>query len=103
MCAAVQDPPGTGRGSQRSAEAELGVDARALPRVPGVSHRVVQLQESVRLHLAEAGVGPPLGLLHGWPQHWWGWRRLIPERARDHHVLVPDLGGLGWSKAPPGN
>jgi len=103
MCAAVQDPAGTGRESPRSPEADLGVDARALPGVPGVSHRAVQLKAGVRLHLAEAGVGPPLVLLHGWPQHWWCWRRLIPELARDHHVLAPDLRGFGWSDAPPGD
>jgi pimeloyl-ACP methyl ester carboxylesterase len=57
----------------------------------------------VRLHLAEAGAGPPLLLLHGWPQHWWSWRRLIPSLAQTHRVLAPDLRGWGWSDAPPGD
>jgi pimeloyl-ACP methyl ester carboxylesterase len=56
----------------------------------------------VRLHVAEAGEGPPLVLLHGWPQHWWCWRHLIPELARHYRVLAPDLRGWGWSDAPPG-
>jgi pimeloyl-ACP methyl ester carboxylesterase len=70
--------------------------------VPGVVHRDV-LVGGVRLHVAEAGDGPPLVLLHGWPQHWWCWRHLIPELARSYRVLAPDLRGWGWSDAPPGD
>ena len=57
----------------------------------------------VRLHVAEAGEGPPLVLLHGWPQHWWSWRHLIPRLADSYRVLAPDLRGWGWSDAPPGD
>ncbi|HWF31597.1 MAG TPA: alpha/beta fold hydrolase [Solirubrobacteraceae bacterium] len=57
----------------------------------------------VTLHLAEAGDGPPMLLLHGWPQHWWCWRRVIGRLARDHRVIAPDLRGFGWSDAPPGD
>ena len=73
-----------------------------LPHVPGVTHRDVVVGD-VRLHVAEAGEGPPLVLLHGWPQHWWCWRHLIPRLARRHRVLAPDLRGFGWSEAPPGD
>src|SRR3954463_14264076 len=74
-----------------------------LPSVPGVRHRDVAVGGGVRLHVAEAGDGPPLLLLHGWPQHWWCWRHLIPALAADHRVLAPDLRGWGWSDAPPGD
>jgi len=57
----------------------------------------------VSLHLAEAGAGPALLLLHGWPQHWWCWRELIPRLATEYRVLAPDLRGWGWSEAPPGD
>ena len=73
-----------------------------LPAVPGVSHRNVAL-DGLNLHVAEAGAGPPLVLLHGWPQHWWCWRRLIPALARSYRVIAPDLRGWGWSDAPPGD
>jgi pimeloyl-ACP methyl ester carboxylesterase len=75
-----------------------------LPAVPGVQveHRDVALPDGTRLHVAEAGAGPPLVLVHGWPQHWWAWRRVLPELARERRVLCPDLRGLGWSDAPPG-
>jgi pimeloyl-ACP methyl ester carboxylesterase len=40
-------------------------------------------------------------MLHGWPQHWYEWRKLLPALSRDHRVLCPDLRGFGWSDAPP--
>ena len=73
-----------------------------VPPVPGVAHRDVQVG-AVRLHVAEAGAGPPLIMLHGWPQHWWSWRHLIPAFAQSYRVLVPDLRGFGWSDAPGGD
>jgi pimeloyl-ACP methyl ester carboxylesterase len=75
-----------------------------LPEVTGaeVHHRDVVVG-GVRLHVAEAGSGPPLLLLHGWPQHWWCWRELIPHLAQDYRVIVPDLRGWGWSDAPAGD
>ena len=72
-----------------------------LDPVAGVRHRTVAVP-GVDLHVAEAGDGPPLLLLHGWPQHWWSWRRMIPSLAATYRVIAPDLRGLGWSGAPPG-
>jgi pimeloyl-ACP methyl ester carboxylesterase len=72
------------------------------PSLAGVRHRSVQLS-SMRMHVAEAGEGPPLVLLHGWPQHWWSFRFLIPELSERYRVIAPDLRGLGWSDAPPGD
>jgi pimeloyl-ACP methyl ester carboxylesterase len=56
----------------------------------------------IRLHLAEAGAGAPVLLLHGWPQHWWCWRMVIGRLAGHYRLLVPDLRGFGWSEAPGG-
>jgi pimeloyl-ACP methyl ester carboxylesterase len=78
----------------------------ALPEVPGVTHRRVRAGD-IEMHVAEAGDGaggaggPPILLVHGWPQHWYAWRKLIPELAREYRVIAPDLRGLGWSDAPP--
>ncbi|MCA1187923.1 MULTISPECIES: alpha/beta fold hydrolase [unclassified Saccharopolyspora] len=71
------------------------------PEVPGVEHRYVQVG-GLRVHVAEAGSGPPLVLLHGWPQHWYLWRHQIPELARSYRVIAPDLRGHGWTDAPAG-
>ena len=72
-----------------------------LPDLEGVSHRMVDLP-GARIHVAEAGSGPPVLLLHGWPQHWFVWRRVIPLLSAHHRVICPDMRGFGWSEAPPG-
>jgi pimeloyl-ACP methyl ester carboxylesterase len=64
-----------------------------LPRVDGVEHRWVEAG-GVRLHLAEAGEGEPLVLLHGWPQHWYEWREVIGPLAERYRVICPDLRGF---------
>ncbi|HKP08740.1 MAG TPA: alpha/beta hydrolase [Microbacterium sp.] len=70
------------------------------PLVEGVRHRFVDIP-GLRMHVAEAGDGPPLLLLHGFPQHWWAWRRVIPGLAAHYRVICPDLRGSGWTDAPP--
>ena len=40
-------------------------------------------------------------MLHGWPQHWYEWRHLVPTLSRRYRVICPDLRGLGWTDAPP--
>jgi pimeloyl-ACP methyl ester carboxylesterase len=73
---------------------------RPLPEIPGVRHAWHQAGE-VRLHVAEAGEGPVVLLLHGWPQNWFEWRELIGPLSQHYRVVCPDLRGLGWSDAPP--
>lgn len=72
----------------------------ALPEVAGVTHRSVDVG-GLSVHVAEAGTGDPLVLLHGWPQHWYCWRRLVPLLADRYRLIMPDLRGHGWTDAPP--
>jgi pimeloyl-ACP methyl ester carboxylesterase len=72
-----------------------------MPQLPGVEHRFVDL-DGLRIHVAEAGDGEPLVLLHGWPQNWWSWHRLIPLLADRYRVICLDTRGSGWSDAPRG-
>jgi pimeloyl-ACP methyl ester carboxylesterase len=39
--------------------------------------------------------------LHGWPQHWYEWRALMPALADRHRVIALDQRGFGWSEATP--
>lgn len=71
----------------------------SLPDIAGVRHRDISVND-VRIHLAEAGRGEPVLLLHGWPQHWYEWRRLIDLLKEDYHLICLDLRGFGWSGAP---
>jgi pimeloyl-ACP methyl ester carboxylesterase len=69
--------------------------------VDGVTHRTVRAR-GIDFHVAEAGSGNDVVLcLHGWPQHWYLWRNLMPALADRHRVLALDLRGFGWSDAPP--
>jgi pimeloyl-ACP methyl ester carboxylesterase len=70
------------------------------PPLDEVRHQFVELP-GLRMHVAEAGAGEPLVLLHGFPQHWWGWRKVLPALAAHHRVVAPDLRGAGWTDAPP--
>jgi pimeloyl-ACP methyl ester carboxylesterase len=71
------------------------------PQVSGVQHRYVNAG-GLRMHVAEAGEGEPVLALHGWPQHWYLWRALIPRLAPHARVICPDLRGFGWSDVPAG-
>ncbi|MFF9363585.1 alpha/beta fold hydrolase [Streptomyces griseoluteus] len=53
-----------------------------------------------RLSVAVGGSGPVLVLLHGWPQTSRAWARVMPELARNHTVVAPDLRGTGDSDRP---
>ena len=65
----------------------------------------VQLATGPRIHYAEAGRagGEPVVLLHGWPDSWFSFSRLLPLLPRDLHLLVPDQRGFGDSDRPAGS
>ena len=54
----------------------------------------------VRLHAVVGGEGPPLLLVHGWPQNWYAWRLVMPALARDFQVVAVDQRGIGLSDTP---
>jgi epoxide hydrolase 4 len=57
----------------------------------------------VRLHYVEAGEGPLIILLHGFPEFWYGWRLQIePLAAAGFRVVAPDMRGYNLSSRPEG-
>jgi pimeloyl-ACP methyl ester carboxylesterase len=68
-----------------------------IPHVAGVEHEFVDAG-GLRTHVALAGDGPPVLLMHGWPQHWYLWRDVIPLVAPHARVICPDFRGFGWSE-----
>ncbi|WP_228479282.1 alpha/beta fold hydrolase [Microbacterium atlanticum] len=69
-----------------------------MPSVPGFTHEYIETP-GLRAHVAMAGEGEPIVMLHGLPQHWWQWREIGAGLAADHWVLCPDLRGFGWTRA----
>ena len=68
-----------------------------------VSHHFVRSGD-VRLHYAALGEGPPVVLLHGFPDYWYTWRHQMPALARrGFRVAAPDLRGYNLSGQPKGD
>jgi pimeloyl-ACP methyl ester carboxylesterase len=64
-------------------------------------HRFVAAN-GARFHVAEAGDGPLVLLLHGFPQFWWAWRHQLPALAgAGYRAVALDLRGYGASDKPP--
>ena len=69
------------------------------PNDSRVTHHYADVGE-VLLHYVTAGEGPPVVLIHGYPQTWWEWRHQIPVLAEKYTVIAPDMRGLGDSSRP---
>ncbi|WP_222829269.1 alpha/beta fold hydrolase [Terriglobus saanensis] len=67
-----------------------------------VTHGMAQLEPGLRIHYVTAGGGDrTVVLLHGFPQTWWTWRRLIPLLVQaGYRVIAPDYRGAGHSSRP---
>ena len=70
--------------------AQTGIDIRGL-----TIHA-----NGIRQYYLEAGSGPPVVLLHGFPETNYSWRYQIPVLARQHRVIAPDLRGYGETDKP---
>ena len=71
--------------------------------LPGVTHHMADVN-GTRLHYVSAGdSGSPVLLVHGFPETWWAFRKLIPLLAAQHRVFAVDLRGFGDSANEPGD
>jgi pimeloyl-ACP methyl ester carboxylesterase len=73
----------------------LASQAANLPK--GAESQFAQVN-GIRLHYVKMGEGPLLILLHGWPQTWFEWHKVMPALASKFTVVAPDLRGLGLSE-----
>ena len=65
-----------------------------------MAHRWIDVG-GLRLHCVEAGTGPLVVLLHGFPEFWYAWRHQIPALAdAGYRVVAPDLRGYNTSDKP---
>jgi haloacetate dehalogenase len=70
---------------------------------PDFAERRVETAPGIEIHLRTGGSGPPLLLLHGYPQTHVMWHRIAPELARRCTLVIPDLRGYGASSGPRGD
>ncbi|HEU0205896.1 MAG TPA: alpha/beta fold hydrolase [Pseudolysinimonas sp.] len=68
--------------------------------IPGATHHLAQIN-GTQLHFITAGTtGSPIVLVHGFPETWWTFHKLIPLLAETHRVYALDLPGFGDSSIP---
>jgi len=78
------------------------------PTLEGISFQIDNMTFShntasvngIQLHYVIGGQGDPVVLLHGWPETWYAWHRVMPALAKNYTVIAPDLRGLGDSSKP---
>ena len=86
------------RGRAQNAPAKFAAfDKAAFEKM--FTHRFADVN-GVHLHYVIGGKGEPVLLLHGYPETWYGWRRVMPALAAKYTVIVPDMRGLGQSGRP---
>ncbi len=88
-CSAIPEGPGSVTGAPNLPD---GFTGTFISRYVDTGH--------LRQHVVTGGGGPPLLLVHGWPQTWYAWRLVMPALARDFQVIVPDQRGCGLSGKP---
>ncbi len=78
------------------------------PTLEGISFQIDNVTFShhtasvngIQMHYVIGGQGDPVVLLHGWPETWYAWHRVMPALAKNYTVIAPDLRGLGDSSKP---
>ena len=65
-----------------------------------ITHRTIETN-GISMRIAEAGEGPPVLLLHGFPELWYSWRHQLPAlAAAGYRAVAPDVRGYGGTDAP---
>ena len=57
---------------------------------------------NIKLHTIVIGEGPPLVLLHGFPDFWYGWKSVITSLKKYYKLIIPDMRGYNLSDKPEG-
>ncbi len=77
--------------------------ATSSPFIPGIAHHTAQVNGTT-IHYVSAGTaGSPILLVHGFPETWWAFHKLIPLLAENHRVVAVDLRGFGDSSNAEGD
>ena len=80
----------------------MGANATQIQLFPGFAHSDIEVGDDITLHCAHGGNGPPLLLIHGYPQTHAIWHKVAGRLAQDYSVVCADLRGYGDSSKPKG-
>jgi pimeloyl-ACP methyl ester carboxylesterase len=69
--------------------------------LPGFAQQLLPAN-GIKINAVTGGAGPPILLLHGWPETWWEWHDVMPRLAQHFSVVAIDLRGAGFSDCPQG-
>ena len=72
--------------------------APASPATAGLTHHTAAVNGTELHYVSDGAAGSPILLVHGFPESWWAFRRLIPLLAESHRVFAVDLRGFGDSR-----
>jgi len=71
----------------------------SIATIPEVSHHTANVNGAELHYVAAGSAGSPILLVHGFPESWWAFHKLIPLLAAHHRVFAVDLRGFGDSSA----
>ena len=95
---AAQSPPDDPLYADDSAAVQRPFDAAAFAQT--FSHCRATIN-NLQIHYVTGGKGDPILLIHGWPESWYSWRRVMPALAEKYTVIAVDMPGFGDSPAAP--
>ena len=96
----VELPDGFMEGMQNAPALAQPVNAGLANFFPGFRRQAIQTSGTT-INIVTGGHGPPVLLLHGYPQTHIEWRKVAPDLAKSYTLVIPDLRGYGDSGKPP--
>jgi pimeloyl-ACP methyl ester carboxylesterase len=75
-------------------------DSRSVARLGKQFVSETAAVNGARIHYVRGGSGPALFLLHGFPQDWYAWHKIMPQLSAHFTVVAPDMRGVGGSSGP---
>src|SRR5262249_51746460 len=96
----VELPDGFMEGMQNAPALAQPVTAGPANFFPEFRRQTIQTSGTT-INIVTGGHGPPVLLLHGYPQTHIEWRKVAPDLAKSYTLVIPDLRGYGDSGKPP--
>ena len=93
---------GFGSGAFAQSSSKQRIPSAIVGLGAGFASRTAKVRSGATLHYVRGGTGPAVILVHGFPQDWYAYHRIMPRLAKSFTVIVVDMRGVGRSTAPAG-